>query len=204
MNRPVVSAAGTDAATDAALVEAARRGDVASYGRLVERYQTVAHRTAFALGAGDDTADVVQEAFLKAYLALGRFRATESFRPWLLRIVVNEARDRWRWSSRHRTVPLPLVDDDDLSSTARTPEEAAEDQDTSRLLRDAVLALPPRQREVVVCRYLLELSERETAQVLGVPLGTVKSRLSRGLAALQAALSPEMTPGPLNAERRGV
>lgn len=199
MNRPVVSAA----ETDAALVEAARSGDVASYGRLVERYQTVAHRTAFALGAGEDTADVVQEAFLKAYVALDRFRVTEPFRPWLLRIVVNEAHNRWRWSSRHRTVPLPLVADD-LSAPARTPEQVAEDQETSRLLRDALLALPPRQREVVVCRYLLELSERETAQVLGVPFGTVKSRLSRGLAALQAALGPETTPGRLDVERRNV
>jgi len=105
MTRPVVTAA----ETAAALVEAARRGDVASYGLLVERYQSIAHRTALALGAGDDTADVVQEAFVKAYLALDRFQVTEPFRPWFLRIVVNETRNRWRWMSRHRTVPLPLV-----------------------------------------------------------------------------------------------
>lgn len=92
---------------------------------------------------------------------------------------------------------------DDLSSPARTPEQVAEDQETSRLLRDAVVALPPRQREVVVCRYLLDLSERDTAQVLGVPLGTVKSRLSRGLAALHVALTPTMAPESLDAERRG-
>jgi len=132
MTRPVVTAA----ETDAALVEAARSGDVASYGLLVERYQPVAHRTAFALGAGDDTADVVQEAFVKAYLALDRFQVTEPFRPWLLRIVVNETRNRWRWMSRHRTVPLPLVGDD-LTSAVPAPEQVAEDRETSRLLRDA-------------------------------------------------------------------
>jgi RNA polymerase sigma factor (sigma-70 family) len=195
MTRPVVSAQ-----TDAALVEAARSGDVASYGLLVERYQSVAHRTAFALGAGDDTADVVQEAFVKAYLALDRFRGTEPFRPWLLRIVVNETRNRWRWMSRHRTVPLPLVGDD-LAAAAPTPEQAAEDRETSRLLRNALVALPPRQREVVVCRYLLDLSERDTAQVLEIPSGTVKSRLSRALAALQAALGPTMAPVAMDAER---
>ena len=174
MTRPVVTAA----VTDSALVEAARSGDVASYGLLVERYQSIAHRTAFAMGAGDDTADVVQEAFVKVYLALDRFQVTQPFRPWLLRIVVNETRNRWRWMSRHRTVPLPLVGDD-LTAAVPAPEQVAEERETSRLLRDAVVALPPHQREVVVCRYLLDFSERETAQVLGIATGTVKSRLSR-------------------------
>jgi RNA polymerase sigma-70 factor (ECF subfamily) len=167
---------------------------------LVERYQSVAHRTAFALGAGDDTADVVQEAFVKAYLALDRFQVTEPFRPWLLRIVVNETRNRWRWMARHRTVPLPLVGDN-LAAATPTPEQAAEDRETSRMLRNALVALPPPQREVVVCRYLLDLSERDTAQVLEIPSGTVKSRLSRALAALQAALGPTMAPVAMDAER---
>jgi RNA polymerase sigma-70 factor (ECF subfamily) len=145
----------------------------------------------------------VQEAFVKAYLALDRFRVTEPFRPWLLRIVVNETRNRWRWMSRHRTVPLPLVGDD-LAAAAPTPEQAAEDREKSRLLRDALVALPPRQREVVVCRYLLDLSERDTAQILEIPSGTVKSRLSRALAALQAALGPTMAPAAMDVEgRRG-
>ena len=191
------------AATDAALIEAARNGDVASYGQLVERYQAVAHRTAFALGAGDDTADVVQEAFVKAYLALGRFRVAEPFRPWLLRIVVNEARNRWRWHARHRTVPLPLIGEEP-SSPARTPEQVAEEHETIRSLRDALVDLPRHQRDVITCRYLLDLTETETAQVLRIPRGTVKSRLSRGLAALQAVLGPTIEPEIMKAERRGV
>jgi RNA polymerase sigma factor (sigma-70 family) len=197
MDRPANSAA----ESDAALVEAARSGDVASYGLLVERYQAVAHRTAFAVGAGDDTPDVVQEAFVKAYLALDRFRVTEPFQPWLLRIVVNETRNLWRRLSRHQTVPLPLVGDD-VSAPVPTPEQAAEDRETSRLLRDAVVALPLRQREVVVCRYLLDLSERDTAHVLGIPAGTVKSRLSRALAVLQAALGSALAPAAVDVERR--
>jgi len=189
------------AATDDELIEAARSGDVDSYGHLVERYQAAAHRTAFALGAGEDTEDVVQEAFVKAYLALGRFRATEPFRPWLLTIVANEARNRSRWRTRHKTVPLALVGQD-LSAPVRTPDQVVENDEVIRSLRDAVVGLPRGQREVVICRYLLDLSEVDTAQVLGVPNGTVKSRLSRGLAALQAVLRPTTSTVAVNAERR--
>jgi RNA polymerase sigma-70 factor, ECF subfamily len=180
----VVSAA----ETDSALVEAARNGDVESYGRLVERYETVAHRTAYMLGAGDDAADVVQDAFMKAYAALDRFNTSEPFRPWLLTIVANETRNRWRWFSRHPTVPLALMGDDLPQASGRSPQEVAEDRETSRTLRDAVHALPSRQREVIVCRYLLDLSEQDTARVLSIPRGTVKSRLSRGLRALEQQL----------------
>lgn len=177
------------AETDSALIEAARNGDVESYGRLVERYEGVAHRTAYMLGAGDDVADVVQDAFMKAYAALGRFTIGNPFRPWLLKIVANETRNRWRWYSRHRTVPLDVLGDDPRQASVRSPQEIAENQETSRTVRDAVNALPARQREVVICRYLLDLSEQETAQVLNIPAGTVKSRLSRGLGALEQALT---------------
>jgi RNA polymerase sigma factor (sigma-70 family) len=167
---------GSAAEEDSALVEAARNGDVESYARLVERYETVAHRTAYMLGAGDDAADVVQDAFMKAYAALGRFNADKPFRPWLLTIVANETRNRWRWLSRHRIVPLALMGDDLPQASGRSPQEVAEDRETGRTLRDAVNALPRQQREVIVCRYLLDLSERDTAQVLRIPHGTVKSR----------------------------
>lgn len=189
--------------TDAALIASARAGDVASYGLLVARYQAVAHRTAYLLGAGDDTPDVVQEAFVKAFLALGRFRVEEPFRPWLLTIVANESRNRWRRASRRRTVPLSLLGEDESQSPAPSPEQVAEGAETSRALRDAVAALPARQREVVVCRYLLDMAEQDTAQVLGIPAGTVKSRLSRGLRALQAALAGPATAPGADRERSG-
>ena len=175
--------------TDSALIEAARNGDVESYGRLVERYEAVAHRTAYMLGAGDDVTDVVQDAFMKAYAALGRFNIGNPFRPWLLKIVANETRNRWRWYSRHRTVSLAILGDDPPQSAVRLPQEIAEEHETSRAVRDAVNVLPAQPRDVIVCRYLLDLSEQETAQVLSIPPGTVKSRLSRGLGALEKALT---------------
>jgi len=193
VRRGVTRPVGSAAEKDSALVEAARNGDVESYGRLVERYESVAHRTAYMLGAGDDAADVVQDAFMKAYAALDRFNVEEPFRPWLLTIVANETRNRWRWFSRHRTVPLALLGDDLPQASARSPQEVAEHRETSRTLRAAVNTLPPAQREVIVCRYLLDLSEQDTAQVLRIPRGTVKSRLSRGLRALEQALGASTT-----------
>ncbi|MEP6525880.1 MAG: sigma-70 family RNA polymerase sigma factor, partial [Nocardioidaceae bacterium] len=96
-------------------------------------------------------------------------------------------------SSRHRTVPLALLGDHLPHASARSPHEIAEHRETSRMLRDAVNALSPRQREVIVCRYLLDLSEQDTAQVLRIPEGTVKSRLSRGLRALEQELGAGTT-----------
>jgi RNA polymerase sigma-70 factor (ECF subfamily) len=179
---------------DAVLIAATLRGDAESYGRLVGRHQAIAHRTAWLLGAGTDTEDVVQEAFVKAYLALHRFRLEEPFMPWLLTIVANETRNRWRWFSRHRTVSLSLVYDDEPRVPGQSTEQVVEGRETTQWLRDAVERLPAKQREVVTCRYLLELSERETAQVLGVPPGTVKSRLSRALRTLEDALRPRDEP----------
>jgi len=100
-------------------------------------------------------------------------------------------------------VPLPLVAQEP-ASPVRTPEIVAEENEKIRSLRDALAALPRHQRDVVTCRYLLDLTEHETAQVLRIPNGTVKSRLSRGLAALQAMLRPTIAPEVVEAERRGV
>jgi RNA polymerase sigma factor (sigma-70 family) len=130
----------------------------------------------------------VQDAFMNAYAALDRFAVGEPFRPWLLTIVANETRNRRRWFVRHPTVPLSLNEDDLPHGSARSPQQIAEDRETSRTLRDAVNALPLPQREVIICRYFLDLSEQETAKTLKVAPGTVKSRSSRALRALELVL----------------
>lgn len=164
-----------------------RAGDRDAYAELVQRHAPVAIRTAALLGAGGDAEDVVQEAFVKAYGALGSFRAGAPFRPWLLRIVANETRNLHRASGR-RTArerrswalaePLLLVRADDPATAALTHERQEE------LVR-GLARLSPAHRQVVTCRYLLDLDEAETAAVLGWPRGTVKSRLSRALARLR-------------------
>jgi RNA polymerase sigma factor (sigma-70 family) len=172
---------------DAELVRRAQRGEVDSYGELVRRYQGIAHRTAHLITGGSaDAEDAAQAAFVKAYYALGRFQADRPFRPWLLRIVANEAKNRRRWLSRHAA--LELVEADAPPEEA-SPETAAEEWERRRILLGAVNGLRHEDREVIACRYFLDLSEAETAQVLGVARGTVKSRLSRALVRLRTALA---------------
>jgi RNA polymerase sigma factor (sigma-70 family) len=167
-----------------AILARIRAGDSAAYGELVLLHAPMAKRTAVFLGAGADADDVVQESFVKAYRALGRFRDEAAFRPWLLRIVANETRNVVRSRSRRSrreelAAPLDVVLDpaDEAVSLARRSELLA-----------AVRGLPPQYRLVVTCRYLLDLDEQETAVVLGWPRGTVKSRLHRALGRLRDLL----------------
>jgi len=161
-----------------------RGGESAAYGELVVLHAQIAKRTAVFLGAGADADDVVQEAFVKAYRALGGFREGSAFRPWLLRIVANETRNVVRSRSRRTrreelAAPLDVVLD---------PAEQAVSLERRTELIAAVRALPHAMRQVVTCRYLLDLDEQETAVVLGWPRGTVKSRLHRALGRLRASL----------------
>jgi RNA polymerase sigma-70 factor (ECF subfamily) len=134
---------------------------------------------------------VTQEAFVKAYRALDTFRAgtaPDSFRPWLLRIVANETRNLHRSWRRRTSLELRLAVRADAADAAASPEQSAVAADTNDILLAAVNAMPHRDRLVLTCRYFLDLSETETAQVLAWPRGSVKSRLSRALVKLRRAL----------------
>ena len=168
-----------------------RAGETDAYAVLVRRHAAVAMRTAALLGAGSDTEDVVQEALVKAYRSLGRFHLDRPFRPWLLRIVANEARNAHRSAVRRSA-----REERDARSLTTWLDDASVDV-ADREAKEQVLAAVGRLsdplRRVVVCRYLLELDEAETAVVLGVPRGTVKSRLSRGLGRLRDDLGATIT-----------
>jgi RNA polymerase sigma-70 factor (ECF subfamily) len=174
-------------------VERARSGDQDAYAFLVARYSALAHRTAYLLGAGHEAEDVTQEAFVKAYRALDTFRGGSAFRPWLLRIVANEARNSHRGWRRRTTLELRLaIRADEADPAAASPEQSAVAADTNAILLAAVNAMPHRDRLVLTCRYFLDLSEAETAQVLAWPRGSVKSRLSRALVKLRRALPAQL------------
>lgn len=174
---------------EAELVELAKDGDVHAYGELVKRYQDVAFRTAYLIARNAaDAEDATQDAFVKAYYALDRFRPAEPFRPWILRIVSNEARNRRRSAGRRERLALRLAERRGPGDAAPSPDAAAARHELRASLVAALETLPEHDRLVIGYRYLLDLSEAETAAALGVRPGTVKSRLSRAMARLREAL----------------
>jgi RNA polymerase sigma factor (sigma-70 family) len=131
----------------------------------------------------------VQEAFVKAFRHLSRFRVGEPFGPWLLRIVTNETRNLTR-SRRRRAALAMRLSATESGGTADGPVDEVLAAERRARLVAAVNALPGRERQVLVCRYFLDLSAAETAQVLDWPLGSVKSRTSRALNRLRGLIVP--------------
>jgi len=176
------------ASGEAELVARARDGDARAYEQLVEHYQATAFRLAWLLaGSAADAEEATQDAFLKAYRALDRFRAGAPFRPWLLRIVANEARNRRVAATRRERLAL-RAREQPPAQAAPSPEAALLDLDAREELLAALRQLDERDRLAIACRYFLDLSEAETAAALDCRRGTVKSRLSRALARLRTEL----------------
>lgn len=172
--------------SDAALAERAKNGDERAFEELVRAYQGIAFRTAYLLtGSAADAEEAAHTGFLKAWSALPRFRRGAEFRPWLLRIVANEARNRRRSTVRREALARRAVAEQTSGDAVPSPEAAALDEESRHLLLAAVNRLDERDRDVLTCRYFLELSEMETAEVLGVRRGTVKSRTARALERLR-------------------
>ena len=181
---------------DGELVTRAREGDVPAFEELVRRYQAIAFRVAWlAVRDRGDAEDAVQEAFVKAYFALPRFRPGSPFRPWILRIVANEAHNRRRSSRRRDGLALRVAAADPVDAVA-SPETAVLGRSDADALLAALDRLPERERMVVAFRYLFEMSEAETAEALDLRPGTVKSRLSRALARLRT----ELASAPMRSE----
>ena len=174
-------------------MERARRGDSAAYEALVRAHQDIAFRTAclFA-GSAADAEEAAQEAFVKAWRALPRFRPDAPFRPWLLAIVANEARNRRRAAGRRAGLALRAAQERVSGDAAPSPETTALTRERRDALLGGLAALDERDREVLVHRFLLELGEDETAAALGIRRGTVKSRTSRALDRLRAVVGEEV------------
>ena len=154
-------------------------------------------RTAYLVAPEADAADAVQDAFVKAYGALGRFRSGAPIRPWLLRIVANEARNRRRSADRRTGLALRAATVAPRAEMAPSPESAVLAAETREQLLGALGRLRDEEREVIGARYFLGLSEAETAESLSIPTGTVKSRTARALGHQRIALG-EIDGGPLD------
>lgn len=183
------------------LVADASKGDVEAFNQLVLNYQDIAYRYANNLVDDPDSAeDIVQESFIKAFQNIGGFRGG-SFRAWLLKIVANTSRDQWRRIKRHPSVALFPEGEygDEIESPAwladptTSVESTVQGNEESRRLYRLLDELPVSYRSVITLIDLYELDYTEAAQILHIPLGTVKSRLARARMQMKDKL-----PGPLN------
>jgi RNA polymerase sigma-70 factor (ECF subfamily) len=165
---------------DSTLVLAAKRGSSDALGSLFDRYWPVVWRAAYAVtGQRELASDAAQDAFLRAAGALDRFDHRRPFEPWLLRIAVNRAIDLLR--TQRRLVALDEVDEPE------TFDEPVPDEE----LLDSIARLDPERRTVIALHYWLDYTTPEIAEVMGVPVGTVASRLSRALGDLRLHLEAE-------------
>ncbi len=188
---------------DLALVAGLREGANWAYEELIARFQQPVYALALRLLNGQNEAcDVAQEVFLKVFRNIGSFRGQSSLKTWIYRITVNEAHNARRWFFRHRRRELDLDEKprdsngwrEAIPDAGRTPFEAAVDREQQLMVAAALRRISPIFREAVALRDIAGLSYDEIAVVLGVSLGTVKSRILRGREALRAELAGALQP----------
>ena len=176
---------------DADLVRAAQGGDQGAFTELVRRYQRAVYRVAWALTRNaSDADDVAQETFVRAYQALGRFRVGEPLYPWLARIATNQSFSLFRSRRRRPETPLePLIEAGQQWGVADDPSERVITGERVRHLQEAFAELKPEHQTILALRVVEEQSYEAMAETLGVPVGTVMSRLSRARAELKTRLA---------------
>ena len=186
---------------DSQWIERARRGDLGAYDELVQAHQEAAFRAAYLiLHDAAEAQDAAQEAFVRAYDALGRFDTRRPFRPWLLRIVTNTALNRVKASKRRQAMAERYGSREAALQDNPALEARVLKRERSRRVWNAVGQLKADDQQLLVLRYCLELSEAELAQTFHVAAGTIKSRLHRALGKLRDVIrthDPELLESEL-------
>ncbi len=176
-------------AGDAALVARMQAGERAAFEEFIATYQDMVYGLVYRLlGDREDARDVAQETFLRAYRAIGGFRGEAGLKTWLYRMAVNQVSNHRRWWRRRRKAETVSLDDtlasgatvgERLASCGRSPEQQAIGRDQEARLLGALAELRHDYRAAIVLRDVEELSYEEVSEALGVPIGTVKSRIAR-------------------------
>ena len=176
---------------DRQLVERFKAGDEEAFDSLVDRHSTRAYQIAYSvLGNREDAEEVAQDAFIRMHRALPNFRGESEFTTWMYRIVINLARNKYRWNKTrmaafHDSIDAPAEGDDvdtrkiELPDTRNTPEEEAVYAELDQALQSELGKLPEAQRQVLVMRNVLDMSYEDIADAMKCKIGTVKSRLAR-------------------------
>ena len=177
-------------------VRLAQAGDRRAIADLVESQQRYVYSIAMTIVRDpDEAADLTQDAFIRLLRSLGSYRGETKFTTWLYRLVVNLGIDRLR---RRGAPPIRLDEEPDLDVVSEDPSDDAalviERGDEARLVRDAVARLPDAQRLALTLHYFEDLRYEDIAEVMGVPLNTVKSHIRRGKARLAEVLAPLLAP----------
>lgn len=182
-----------DPRSDIRLVELARRGDRDAFRRIVERHQDAVAATVIGmLGPGDEADDVGQETFIRLYMSLGAFRGDSALRTYLTKIAMNLSLNALKRRKRQaqRVAALDAGAGEQHSDPSPSPHGRLEGLEARQAVRSAIDELDEKHRSIVVLRMLRGLSTKETAATLGLPEGTVLSRLSRAMKKLEARLQP--------------
>ncbi len=182
---------------EANLIERSQRGDAQAYEALVRQYEQLAFRAAFLITRdAHEAAETAQDAFLRAYRSLGSFKRGYPFRPWLLRIVTNQALNRVKASERRAHLSERYAQVVAMSEPDPSPEHQVAEREQSERLLQAVSRLSADERILITLRYFMELPEKQVAETLQVPVGTIKSRLHRTLGRLREIIRrdfPDLT-----------
>jgi RNA polymerase sigma-70 factor (ECF subfamily) len=181
-----------------ALIERCKTGDLAAFNELVKKYEKQVYNFAYRLtGNYDDANDIAQDAFLRVYNAIGGFRGDASFTTWLFRITTNVFLDERKRARAHPHSSLDEYMELEESSVARqiedpspTPQVLTEEKERGQILESAIRSLPEYQRAMVVLYHTQQKSYEEIAEIMNLPIGTVKSRLNRARLSLKEKLTP--------------
>lgn len=185
--------------SDEQLVQRSQQGDVAAFEALIGKYQQRVYNIAFRLmGNHHDASDLAQEALIKVYRSIGKFRGESSFTTWLYHVVSNVCRDELRRRSRHPVSSLdePVLTGDgsferEVADLRQGPEDLIAQKEFSQFMQTLINSLHPEYRMVIVMREMMGFSYEEIAGELQISLGTVKSRISRARKFLQERILAE-------------
>jgi RNA polymerase sigma-70 factor (ECF subfamily) len=181
----------SDGNSDAECVRRLQQGDTEAFAILVERHQKAIFNLLYRmLGDYDDAAEVSQEAFLSAYRSIKNFRGDSSFSTWLYRIAINHANTRRKSSTLSQQRAALMESLEPVSDGGSDPAAAVERKEIRDRLQSALNGLTPEDATIILLRDLQDVPYESVAAMLGIPIGTVKSRLHRARRALKARLAP--------------
>ena len=183
---------------ESAIIQRCKQGDLSAFDELVRLYEKQVYNFAYRLaGNYDDANDIAGETFIKVFHAIETFRGDANFSTWLFRVVTNLYLDERKRSKAHMNIPLDEYIDLDESTVTRqiedtspSPQELLESKERGDVLQSVIQTLPDYQRAMVLLFHTQGKSYEEIAEIMGLPIGTVKSRLNRARLALRDKLGP--------------